>query len=118
VLQFNLEPRFELVTRERSGTLGQDNGPCHGGSLPCARYDFPAHHAAAVSAALSWISSDAALRLEIRCSGEVVATQETPASGISTTLTVEAPKGQICEVRILHVTGPEQRWFLEVTHPN
>ncbi|MEQ1758004.1 MAG: carboxypeptidase regulatory-like domain-containing protein, partial [Vicinamibacterales bacterium] len=126
-IQFNLQPNFDFVTRERSGTIGQDNNPCHGGSLPCARYDFPAHYSEDVTATLLWSSSDAEFRLEMRCNGESVADQTQTEGGevfrngetyLSLELESQSDKGKICEVRVLHVSGPEQKYVLVVTHSN
>ena len=127
IIEFNLEPQSDRLNRERSGIISGDNSPCHGGSLPCVRYDFPVHHSDSVSASLLWTSSDAELNLELRCNGELIVRQTTRNEGevsrdgetyLSMDLEGEAQKGKMCEVRILHVDGPEQKYILVVSHPN
>ncbi len=125
-LRFNLEPKADTVTNERSGTLGQDNSVCSGSSYPCARIDWASHHEGDVEATVLWSSSDADIFLELRCNGEVLATQtdfagQQARSGevyLTKELTGTSRKGQICEVRAVHKSGPEQKYTLVVSHKN
>ena len=126
-LTFNLAPDYETVNVERSGSLGPDNKTCEGSSEPCARYDFPAHYAEAVMATLLWSSSDTAFNLELRCNGEPVARQRTREGGdvgrngeryLFMEMNTAAREGTLCEIRILHMSGPDQNWILVASHPN
>jgi hypothetical protein len=126
-LTFNLAPDYETVNVERNGSLGPDNGTCEGSSEPCARYDFPAHYAEAVMATLLWSSSDTVFNLELRCNGEPVARQTTREGGdvgrngeryLFMELNTESREGNMCEIRILHMSGPDQNWILVASHPN
>jgi hypothetical protein len=127
VFRFNLQPQADSRTDERSGRLSQDNNPCAEGAFPCFRLDWPSHHELDVEATLLWPSSDATLRLELRCGGELIASQTERGEGsisrngedyLYMELTGRSHSGQFCEVRALHINGPEQRVTLVVSHGN
>jgi hypothetical protein len=77
-------------------------------------------------ATLLWSSSDAEFNLELRCGGEPVTVEvnegaEVSHNGeqyLSIEMVSESQKGKICEIRILHVSGPPQKWILLASHPN
>ena len=122
---FNLQPDYQTVRRERTDELSQDSPVCSGGSKPCMRIDFPAHHSKDVSASVRWSSSDADISIELRCGEDVLASSSnrdiTPVNGedfLSIDLTGTAQAGRMCEVRAIHKSGVSQRVTLIVESPN
>jgi len=126
VFNFQLAPQLDRQTRERSGTISGDSPICHGGSDPCQRFDFPSHHEDDVEITLLWESSDATLKLEFRCGGEVVDSKTERSENISRSgnewlaieMMTKSRKGQMCEARALHLSGPAQQYQIVMSHPN
>ncbi len=124
-----LDPEYESIKKEITNTVSGDDGPCPGShdNFKCFAYGFPAHHARGIEAYLYWHSSDARLELELRCNGQTWVRTE----GMEPKLTEynreeyymfrileDAKKGQMCEIRVLHLSGVTMPFILNVSHPN
>jgi hypothetical protein len=129
VVRFKLDPAYEPISVERSEIVSQDDPECPGshGNYTCFRYIFPSHHERGVTANLYWSSSDAKLELALLCNDYTWARTEGETPRLITRNSEEvftfqilenARKGQMCEVRVLHISGDPQRFTLTVTHPN
>jgi hypothetical protein len=128
-LSIGLDPVYESITREMSGTVSADDPPCPGthGNFTCFSYQFPAHHAQGIEGHLYWHSSDARLELELRCNEQTWVRTEGLAPQLVTfnrepyyhfRILEAAKKNQLCELRVLHISGDPMRFILRASHPN
>jgi hypothetical protein len=118
-----VNPRPGTVERQESDLISADTSVCAGGSNPCKRYDFAVHNAGTVTARLTWESSDTDLEIQVRCGGgnELIATSTfdgVVSELLQESVTAELTAGRRCDVRVVHVSGPVQRFTLTFTRPN
>jgi len=128
-VRIGLDPVYETISREMSGTVSADDAPCPGthGNFTCFTYAFPAHHAQGIEGNLYWHSSDARLELELRCNEQTWVRTEGFAPQLVQfnrepyyhfRILEAAKKNQLCELRVLHISGDPMRFILRATHPN
>lgn len=128
-LTFGLDPVYQNIEVEKSGTVSADDGDCPGshGNFTCWTYAFPAHHARGVEAHLYWHSSDARLELEFRCNGFTYVRNEGEVPQLvefnrepyyTFRILEDAKKGQQCEIRVLHIMGDPMPFIVTISHPN
>jgi hypothetical protein len=128
-LRIGLDPEYESISVERTSTLDHEQNDCAGGhgNYSCYTYAFPAHHARGIEANLYWHSSDARLELELRCNAQTWVRTE----GFEPKLVEfnrelyfhfrileDAKKNQLCEIRVLHISGEAMPFIVRVSHPN